>query len=332
MNNIYDAEPKDRMHVDTKELHALINRMENMVDEQRLKTAPWELKNDKVVISKDKISVVGEISNPNSNLNSGKSENDVDQHEKKLANDTKAVMYKSSMKVIDSSLNIVIPERPEDSVQGYDAQMESYRNASHKVGSAGRRGPTQIVRPHTSRTPRKFTHKSSLYGNTGKRNENSATSYGRPRVRRPSTTSGVRSRSNTYSRHSNAKVKGPTFNKKIMISKRRKSPRTYPPHLSPSAYASIDVTEAQAKAMLQEGKGAQEINISTFRNSKITTALELSSRRWKKHSPRAASPTHVRLKEEVIRLERAVGTSKSKILQEQLQLDWEISIQCREVT
>ena len=82
-------------------------------------------------------------------------------------------MYKSSMKVIDSSLNIVIPERPEDSVQGYDAQMESYRNASHKVGSAGRRGPTQIVRPHTSRTPRKFTHKSSLYGNTGKRNENS---------------------------------------------------------------------------------------------------------------------------------------------------------------
>ena len=83
MNNIYDAEPKDRMHVDTKELHALINRMENMVDEQRLKTAPWELKNDKVIVSKDKKSVVDdEISNPNSSLKSGKSENDVDQHEK----------------------------------------------------------------------------------------------------------------------------------------------------------------------------------------------------------------------------------------------------------
>ena len=112
------------------------------------------------------------------------------------------------------------------------------------------------------------------------------------------------------------KLKDHFFNKKIMISKRKKSPRTYPPHLSPSAYASIDVTEAQAKAMLQEGTGAKAINISTFRNSKITTALELSSRRWKKHSPRAASPTHVRLKEEVIRLERAVGTSKNKILQE----------------
>ena len=83
MNNIYDAEPKDRMHVDTKELHALINRMENMVDEQRLKAAPWELKNDKVIVSKDKKSVVDdEISNPNSSLKSGKSENDVDQHEK----------------------------------------------------------------------------------------------------------------------------------------------------------------------------------------------------------------------------------------------------------
>ena len=73
MNNIYDAEPKDRMHVDTKELHALINRMENIVDEQRLKTAPWELKNDKVIVSKDKKSVVDdEISNPNSSLKSGK--------------------------------------------------------------------------------------------------------------------------------------------------------------------------------------------------------------------------------------------------------------------
>ena len=58
MNNTYDAEPKDRMHVDTKELHALINRMENMVDEQRLKTAPWELKNDKVYISEDKKNII----------------------------------------------------------------------------------------------------------------------------------------------------------------------------------------------------------------------------------------------------------------------------------
>ena len=57
-------------------------------------------------------------------------------------------------------------------------------------------------------------------------------------------------------------------------------------------------------------------DIWKFRNEKITTALELSSRQWQKHSPRAASPTHVRLKEEVKRLERAVGNSKQKILQE----------------
>ena len=70
--------------------------------------------------------------------------------------------------------------------------------------------------------------------------------------------------------------------------------------------------------MLKEGTSGKQVhitNLNQFRNEKITTALELSSRQWQKHSPRAASPTHVRLKEEVKRLERAVGNSKQKILQ-----------------
>ena len=111
------------------------------------------------------------------------------------------------------------------------------------------------------------------------------------------------------------------INKQGGILKRRpvKSPRNYPPRLDSSAYASINITEKQASALLKEGAGGKHMhiaNLNQFRNEKITTALELSSRQWRKHSPRAASPTHVRLKEEVKRLERAVGNSKQKILQE----------------
>ena len=90
-------------------------------------------------------------------------------------------------------------------------------------------------------------------------------------------------------------------------------------HYIPELSKQYNITEKQANALLKEGTSGKQVhitNLNQFRNEKITTALELSSRQWQKHSPRAASPTHVRLKEEVKRLERAVGNSKQKILQE----------------
>ena len=41
-NIVYDSDSDIRLHPDAKELHALIDRMENMVEEQRMKPIPWE--------------------------------------------------------------------------------------------------------------------------------------------------------------------------------------------------------------------------------------------------------------------------------------------------
>ena len=47
-NMLYDSDI--RLHPDAKELHALIDRMENMVEEQRMRPIPWEAGKKELVV------------------------------------------------------------------------------------------------------------------------------------------------------------------------------------------------------------------------------------------------------------------------------------------
>ncbi len=320
-NMLYDSDI--RLHPDAKELHALIDRMENMVEEQRMKPIPWEA-GKKRIGSNAIVRRNNSNSNNNDNMTNQVAETVVENNNENMKSNSNsnASMYSSSMKSIDIKLNIKIPDRPEDTSDHSFIEVDEEEEKRNMLRI--RRGPKQIQRPQTSNSPRKFSHKFSFQkqiATGGKNNNNNRKNYyGRPR---PSTSSGSRLNSNrSRNSNNNNRVNRRIANKNQGgILKRRpvNSPRKYPPRLDSSAYAAINITEKQANALLKEGTSGKQVhitNLNQFRNEKITTALELSSRQWQKHSPRAASPTHVRLKEEVKRLERAVGNSKQKILQE----------------
>merc|ERR1711871_269454 len=97
-----------------------------------------------------------------------------------------AEVYVASMKSIDNKLNIVIPDRPEDSIDLSSRQEISNSQCQNSITKT-RRGPKQLHRPHTSTSPRRFYHKFSFqHQNSGNK------SYGRQRNQRPSTSIGNR--------------------------------------------------------------------------------------------------------------------------------------------
>ncbi len=84
----------------------------------------------------------------------------------------------------------------------------------------------------------------------------------------------------------------------------------YPPRIERGAFVS---SSGNPKPSYSTNRARLEAHANT---SPIKTALALSSQKWKMHSPRPVSPTHLRLQEDVKRLETAVKTSKTKILKE----------------
>ena len=110
--------------------------------------------------------------------------------------------------------------------------------------------------------------------------------------------------------------------KKLIVPKSKGKTRTaanhrsvaYPPRIERGAFeAPLDNAHINAHISFNTNRARLEAQSKT---SPIKTALALSSQKWKMHSPRPVSPTHLRLQEDVKRLENAVKTSKTKILKE----------------